>query len=117
MNTNEEENIELEQIIKETELKLKELSENELTKVNGGTGNGIAFEKGKWIRLDGTEGPRSDTVYELLELKDDEVITDMWIKIRAGAYEYKGKCIRNKSIPTAVLSISREITKPDWAHE
>ena len=41
-----EEIIDLEQIIKEAELRLKELSEDELTIVSGGNNNDVVFEKG-----------------------------------------------------------------------
>ena len=111
-----EEIIDLEQIIKEAELRLKELSEDELTKVSGGFDNAVSFEKGKWIQI-GQDDYKVDEVYELLELIDDRLITNMWIKIKGGLCPYKGKCLQNMSIPAKALSFCKEINRPDWAYE
>ena len=113
-----EKTIELEQILEEERLKLKELSEDELTKVSGGNSNGIAFKKGKWIQMDDVPPSECDRVYELTELQGVEVITDAWLRYRLPfGLGYDVSCLRGHSLPIEILQVATEISRPDWAHE
>ena len=114
MNTNEEINIELKKILKETELKFKELSKNELNKVSGGYG--MEFLIGKWIKPDESLGI-PDIVYELIGCSGSDLIGNMWVRIKNDGCGYIVKCIRKKPIPLGLLMSSKEIPRPDWAHE
>ena len=109
MNEKEELIIELEKKYEAKKSRLEELSEDELAKVSGG--DGVVFEKGKWIQYG--PGPfGADQVYELLELKGDEILHNTWINFFG-----KAVCVRDKLLPVAILDFATEIARPDWAHE
>lgn len=118
MNTKEEKTIDLEQIIEEERLRLKELSEDELTEVSGGNGNEAAFEKGKWVKLPGDEPTGDITVFELCELNGDNLIVAIWKNIYDSS-EGKRKVLhaRNVIMNTDFLKFVVDTTRPEWAYD
>ena len=119
MDTKEEINIELEQILEERRHKLNELSEEEVAKASGGIGDGVVFEKGKWVKriLMRPDEDREEAI-ELLELKGDELIVNLWLRIPDYFMDnYIVHCSRNVSFTAKILQVVIEIDRPDWAHE
>ena len=110
MNEKEELIIELEKKYEEKKSRLEELSEDELAKVGGG--DGVVFEKGKWIRPNPGISFGKEEVYELLELKGHIMIVNIWLRNGSAVI-----CLKEKVAAAFELEYAKEISRPSWAHE
>lgn len=95
----------------------EQIAELEL-RTNNSCNNGISFEKGKWIKIDDCEPPNDVTVFELLELKGNDVITNLWTRSYNNyEHKYEVTCLKDFPLTAKVLPDATEVDRPDWAKE
>lgn len=101
--------------IKIVHKKEEKIMSEDLLNSNNNSKYGMEFEKGKWVQI---PNDPSGSVYQLLELKGNDLVVDAWFK---NFDEYKARdvieCRRNYSLSAKMLYNFEEIPRPDWVHE